>query len=266
MADRKKKSEQEKGAHAEEAQESDAMDLDEDPLQASRSKRAKRRREKKEEAAGREAKRPRVHVEKELSAASEIEELAPSASSSWARKPAVEWTVAEVIDWAKAKVGVSDRAAKVLEDQEINGAALLKMTEETLIGCGMALGPATNIMAAVHDQLAEVSDVFAWRAPHPLLETWGLQWPFQHEANLLSQMAPPGAVGVAEHFIAWREGKVDKSLHPVYLCAAGPGEGKSPSLASPHCYNFCAAHGCPRYNYRVAWGFPNFGLGDSERV
>ena len=51
--------------------------------------------------------------------------------------------------WAFDEVGLSEIHAQRLADQEIDGKALLKMTEEKLERYGFPGGPATNLFEAI---------------------------------------------------------------------------------------------------------------------
>jgi hypothetical protein len=59
--------------------------------------------------------------------------------------------ISDVVDWARFIVG---EAANILHDQEINGEALLQISQEDLERWGMKGGPAKKLISAI-------------KSPHP---------------------------------------------------------------------------------------------------
>ena len=66
--------------------------------------------------------------------------------------PRKDWKIDDVTKWAKNYVG--DEAIKVLEVQEIDGEALLQISQEALVNAGMKLGPASKIIAALKPDIS----------------------------------------------------------------------------------------------------------------
>ena len=58
-----------------------------------------------------------------------------------------DWTIAHVIEWARQIV--DEKHALKLKEQEVNGSALLLLTEEKLRSIGIPLGPAAKLAAAI---------------------------------------------------------------------------------------------------------------------
>ena len=60
-----------------------------------------------------------------------------------------DWTIAHVIEWARQIV--DEKHALKLKEQEVNGSALLLLTEEKLVKkpYKIAGGPAANLAAAI---------------------------------------------------------------------------------------------------------------------
>jgi hypothetical protein len=54
-------------------------------------------------------------------------------------------------------------------------------------------------------------------------ETTGRNWKYQLEESMLVGFKEC----IVKHYIAWKEVKTDKTLHPIFLCLDGPGTGKS---------------------------------------
>jgi hypothetical protein len=67
--------------------------------------------------------------------------------------PRKNWKVGDVTKWAKNFVDSED-AIKVLEEQEIDGDSLLRISQEDLVNAGMKLGPASKIIAALKPDIS----------------------------------------------------------------------------------------------------------------
>jgi len=67
--------------------------------------------------------------------------------------PRKNWKVGDVTKWAKNFVESED-AIKVLEEQEIDGDSLLRISQEDLVNAGMKLGPASKIIAALKPDIS----------------------------------------------------------------------------------------------------------------
>jgi hypothetical protein len=65
-----------------------------------------------------------------------------------------DFSVDEVVEWARDGVGIRQEHADQLAAQEINGQALLKMTENKLRSYGIPGGPAIQIMDAIEEEEA----------------------------------------------------------------------------------------------------------------
>lgn len=65
--------------------------------------------------------------------------------------------------------------------------------------------------------------------PYPLLKsTIGVEWTFQNENDVISQLNDNHLVNPLElHYQAYAESSADKKRCSTYFVAAGPGEGKS---------------------------------------
>ena len=60
-----------------------------------------------------------------------------------------DWAIAHVIEWAKAQRDIIEEDWKKLQENRVNGSALLLLTEEKLRSIGIPLGPAANLAAAI---------------------------------------------------------------------------------------------------------------------
>ena len=58
---------------------------------------------------------------------------------------------------------------------------------------------------------------FAWREPHPLLQTEGSKWNYQTDPGICSTLQKE----IQMHYDKWREGVKDKQCHPLFLCMSG---------------------------------------------
>lgn len=58
------------------------------------------------------------------------------------------WDTARVLEFARG-LKLSGKAVNVLEENEIDGESLLKLTEDKLVHDGMPRGPATKLAAAI---------------------------------------------------------------------------------------------------------------------
>ena len=59
------------------------------------------------------------------------------------------WMIAHVIEWAKAQRDVIEEDWKKLQENCVDGSALLLLTKEELRSIGIPLGPAANLAAAI---------------------------------------------------------------------------------------------------------------------
>ena len=60
-----------------------------------------------------------------------------------------DWTIADVIEWAKAQRDVIEEDWKKLQENRVNGSALIILTKDDLLKIGIPLGPAANLAAAI---------------------------------------------------------------------------------------------------------------------
>jgi|tagenome__1003787_1003787.scaffolds.fasta_scaffold14306114_2 hypothetical protein len=58
----------------------------------------------------------------------------------------------QLIDKLRSNLDISEKSFRILEEQEIKGRTFLDLTQEELERCGMALGPAKEIVKYI-DQL-----------------------------------------------------------------------------------------------------------------
>jgi hypothetical protein len=117
--------------------------------------------------------------------------------------PRTNWSTVDVVTWAKNYVG--DEAIKVLEGQEIDGEALLRISQQDLERWGMKGGPASKIIAALK--------------PDSSLEHW------QQLLKALGTVTPTK--------VDWKgDPAKDPNLHVLTL----PNDLEWPTLESPHLY------------------------------
>ena len=62
-----------------------------------------------------------------------------------------DWTIADVIEWAKAQRDIIEEDWKKLQENRVNGSALLLLTKKDLLKkpYKIAGGPAANLAAAI---------------------------------------------------------------------------------------------------------------------
>lgn len=58
--------------------------------------------------------------------------------------------------------------------------------------------------------------------PEPLCSSDGKEWKYQGREQLVSCLVQP----MATHYTAWKQGRKDKRLHPLFTVLSGPGTGK----------------------------------------
>eukprot|EP01127_Copromyxa_protea_P003817 TRINITY_DN135_c1_g1_i11.p1 TRINITY_DN135_c1_g1~~TRINITY_DN135_c1_g1_i11.p1 ORF type:complete len:276 (-),score=35.69 TRINITY_DN135_c1_g1_i11:70-897(-) len=64
-------------------------------------------------------------------------------------KPVEQWTTTSVYWWAQKEVGLDEDDAQKLQQQKVDGAALLELTVESFERCGIPVGPASKLAKAV---------------------------------------------------------------------------------------------------------------------
>ena len=74
--------------------------------------------------------------------------FATSAHALPALAEVMTWNIPHVAEFA-AGLGLDKDDVKILSDNKINGTRLLKLTEDKLRAAGMALGPASDLAAAI---------------------------------------------------------------------------------------------------------------------
>eukprot|EP00029_Vermamoeba_vermiformis_P010147 TRINITY_DN527_c0_g2_i1.p1 TRINITY_DN527_c0_g2~~TRINITY_DN527_c0_g2_i1.p1 ORF type:complete len:644 (+),score=78.70 TRINITY_DN527_c0_g2_i1:100-2031(+) len=66
------------------------------------------------------------------------------------KTPVEEWTIDEVVDYARKFLNFSEKCAKILIEQEINGRRLLRIrNEDAFIKAGLSLGAASDLWAEI---------------------------------------------------------------------------------------------------------------------
>jgi len=90
-----------------------------------------------------EAKTPRVS--EKITSASNVSVALPEDPN--------RWTIDDVYRWSIESVGISEQSALILKNQEVDGKALLTLTEEELVKhpCNMPGGPATLVAMAIQN-------------------------------------------------------------------------------------------------------------------
>eukprot|EP01125_Pyxidicula_operculata_P008963 TRINITY_DN2962_c0_g1_i4.p2 TRINITY_DN2962_c0_g1~~TRINITY_DN2962_c0_g1_i4.p2 ORF type:complete len:111 (+),score=23.16 TRINITY_DN2962_c0_g1_i4:1466-1798(+) len=78
---------------------------------------------------------------------------------SWREKPILDWSVEDVVGWAKSKDGadIDEEDAEKLRKQKIKGKTLLYCTEEKFQRWGIPIGPSLDLFSAV-SQLKEIKE------------------------------------------------------------------------------------------------------------
>ena len=69
--------------------------------------------------------------------------------SSTTPPPVVKWSIDDVVKWASNVKGVLPEDIDLLKKQRIDGESLLRMTKEDFERCGIPIGPASNLFAAI---------------------------------------------------------------------------------------------------------------------